>query len=110
MTEALGAPKGVDLDFRRAPLFFGLFTFLLALGAGVALIPNLPVMELLVGVQVLNGALLPVILVFILLLANDKRYMGDLKNSRTTNILTGITVITITTAVLILLGNQFFGG
>ncbi|MBX3166630.1 MAG: Nramp family divalent metal transporter [Candidatus Eremiobacteraeota bacterium] len=110
VTEAMGAPKGVDLDFRRAPLFFGLFTFLLVLGAGVALIPRLPVMDLLVGVQVLNGVLLPFVLVFIVLLANDKRYMGELKNTRLTNIFSVITIVTITTAVLILLGDQFFGG
>lgn len=109
VTEAVGAPKGVDLDFRRAPLFFGLFTFLLLLGAGVALIPGLPVMELLVGVQVLNGALLPVILVFIVLLANDERLVGDLKNSRLVNLFSGVTIVTITTAVLVLLGNQFLG-
>ena len=109
VAEALGAPKGVDLDFRRAPLFFTLYTLLLMLGAGVALLPNVPVMELLVGVQVLNGALLPVVLIFILLLANDIRYMGNLKNGRLTNILSWTTVAVITTAVAVLLGNQFFG-
>lgn len=109
VTEALGSPKGVNLDFRRAPLFFGLFSLLLLLGAGVALIPNLPVMKLLVGVQVLNGGLLPIVLVFILLLANDRRIMGGLKNSRLVNLLSVMTVAVITVAVLILLGNQIWG-
>ena len=82
---------------------------LLLLGAGVALIPNLPVMKLLVGVQVLNGGLLPIVLVFILLLANDRRIMGGLKNSRLVNLLSVMTVAVITVAVLILLGNQIWG-
>lgn len=109
VTEALGAPKGVDLDFRRAPLFFTMYTLLLGLGAAVALIPNLPVMKLLVGVQVLNGALLPIVLVFIMLLANDKAFMGELRNSRLANLLGWATVVTITTAVLVMFGAQLLG-
>ncbi len=81
VSEAFGVPKGVNLDFRRGKVFFSLFTALIVIGAGLALIPNIPVMQLLVGVQVLNGVLLPIILVFILLLINDKRLTGDLKNS-----------------------------
>src|SRR5256885_4024136 len=82
VAETFGQPKGVSLDFRRAPLFFGLFTALIGLGAGLALTPNVPVIPLLVAVQVFNGALLPVILFFVLRLANDARLMGDLKNRR----------------------------
>ncbi|MBS2034488.1 Nramp family divalent metal transporter [bacterium] len=106
VSEALGAPKGVDLDFRRAPLFFTMYTLLLGLGAGVALIPNLPVMKLLVGVQVLNGSLLPIVLIFIMLLANDERYMGPLKNSRLTNVLGWSAVVVITGAVLTMFADQ----
>ncbi|MFN8608756.1 MAG: Nramp family divalent metal transporter [Vulcanimicrobiota bacterium] len=106
VTEALGAPKGVDLDFRRAPLFFSLYSLLLVLGAGVALIPNVPVMQLLVGVQVLNGCLLPIVLVFIMLLANDPRYMGPLKNSRLTNLVGWTAVMVITSAVLLMFAGQ----
>jgi Mn2+/Fe2+ NRAMP family transporter len=62
-SEAFGFRKGVNLDFRRAPMFLGLFTALVAVGAIIALVPNVPVVQLLVGVQVLNGALLPIILV-----------------------------------------------
>jgi Mn2+/Fe2+ NRAMP family transporter len=65
VSEAFGFPKGVDLDFRRARLFFTLFTALLFLGAAVALIPHLPVIKLLLWIQVLNGILLPIILVYL---------------------------------------------
>ena len=109
VSEALGAPKGVDLDFRRAPLFFGLYSVLLVLGMTVALIPGLPLMKLLVGVQVLNGVLLPIILVFVMLLANDQRLMGNLRNSRWLNFLGWATVVTVSTAVLVMLGSQLMG-
>ncbi len=106
VSEAIGAPKGVNLDFRRGKVFFSLFTALIVVGATLALIPNVPVMQLLVGVQVLNGILLPIILVFILLLINDKRLTGDLKNTRRNNVLAVSTLILITTAVVVMLGTQ----
>lgn len=106
VSEAFGAPKGVNLDFRRGKVFFSLFTALIVVGATLALIPNIPVMKLLVGVQVLNGILLPIILVFILLLINDKRLTADLKNTRRNNVLGIGTLILITAAVLVMLGSQ----
>lgn len=106
VSEAFGVPKGVNLDFRRGKVFFSLFTALIVIGAGLALIPNVPVMKLLVGVQVLNGVLLPIILLFILLLINDKRLTGDLKNTRRNNVLAFGTLILITAAVVVMLGGQ----
>ena len=106
VSEAFGAPKGVNLDFRRGKVFFSLFTTLIVVGAALALIPNVPVMKLLVGVQVLNGILLPIILVFILLLINDKHLTADLKNTRRNNVLGIGTLILITAAVLVMLGSQ----
>jgi Mn2+/Fe2+ NRAMP family transporter len=106
VAEAFGAPKGVNLDFRRGKVFFSLFTALIVIGAALALIPNVPVMKLLVGVQVLNGILLPIILIFILLLINDKRLTGDLKNTRRNNVLGVSTLILVTTAVVVMLGSQ----
>jgi Mn2+/Fe2+ NRAMP family transporter len=106
VSEVFGMPKGVNLDFRRAPIFFGLFTGLIFVGAALALIPNLPVIQLLVAVQVLNGMLLPIILIFILRLINDQQLMGDLKNTRLYNILGWGTFLLITTAVIVMLGGQ----
>ena len=106
VSEAFGTPKGVNLDFRRARLFFGLFTALIVLGAGLALIPGLPVINLLVIMQVLNGALLPVILIFILLLVNDPRIAGDLKNTRVCNVLGWGTLALVTLAVLVMFAGQ----
>jgi Mn2+/Fe2+ NRAMP family transporter len=106
VSEAFGLPKGVNLDFRRARPFFSMFTIMLALGAICALIPNLPVIRWLVFVQVLNGALLPVMLFFILRLINDRRLVGSLKNSLLNNILGWGTFGLITTAVVVMLISQ----
>ena len=106
VSEVLGTPKGVNLDFRRAPVFFRLFTGMIVLGAGLALVPNLPVIQWLVTVQVLNGILLPIMLVFIMLLINDQRLVGSLKNTRFYNILGWGTVVLIGIAVLVMLGSQ----
>jgi Mn2+/Fe2+ NRAMP family transporter len=106
VSEAFGFSKGVDLDFRRAGLFFGLFTGLVIFGAAFALIPHIPVIKLLVWIQVLNGILLPIILVFILLLINDPRLTGTLKNTRFYNMLGWGTFLLITTAVIVMLGSQ----
>ncbi len=106
VSEVFGMPKGVNLDFRRAPLFFGLFTGMIVLGTAVSLIPELPVIQWLVAVQVLNGILLPILLVFILRLINEERLMGELKNTRLYNILGWATFVLITGAVVIMLGSQ----
>lgn len=106
VSEAFGMPKGVNLDFRRGRVFFSLFTALIVVGVVLALIPNIPVMKLLVGVQVLNGLLLPIILVFILLLINDKTLTRELKNTRLNNAMGIGTLVLITTAVLVMIGGQ----
>jgi Mn2+/Fe2+ NRAMP family transporter len=106
VSEAFGFRKGIDLDFRQAPIFLGLYTALVLIGALVALIPNVPLIPLLVGIQALNGTLLPVILVFLLLLINDRQLTGELRNSRLYNVLGWGTFVLVTTAVAVLLGTQ----
>ncbi len=78
-------------------------------GLGIALIPGLPHIQLLVAIQTLNGILLPIILVFMLLLINDRRLVGDLKNSRLYNVLGWGTFALVATAVAVLLGTQLLG-
>ncbi|MBA3352230.1 MAG: Nramp family divalent metal transporter [Blastocatellia bacterium] len=106
ISEAFGIPKGVNLDYRRGKVFFGLFTAFIVFGAVVALIPNIPIFPLLVGIQVLNGVLLPIILVFILLLINNEKLTGELKNTKTYNVLGWGTFAIITLAVVVMLGGQ----
>ena len=106
VSEAFGFRKGVNLDFRRAPIFLQLFSGLVALGALIALIPNVPIMALLVGVQVMNGVLLPIILVFMLILINDERLMRGLRNGLLYNVVGWGTFAFVTTAVVALFGLQ----
>lgn len=103
VSEAFGIPKGVNLDYRRGKTFFGLFTAFIVLGAVVALLPGIPLFPLLIGIQVLNGVLLPVILVFLLILINREKLTGELKNSRVYNLLGWGTFAMITLAVAIFL-------
>lgn len=106
ISEAFGFRKGVSLDFRRAPVFLGLFVGLVVVAALCALVPNLPLIPLLVGIQVLNGALLPIILLFMLLLINDRRLVGDLANGRWSNLLGWGTLVLVVVAVGTLFATQ----
>ena len=85
--ESFGFESGVSKSFAEAPIFNGLFTGMLVFGALVALIPGLPLVQLLVIVQVINGVLLPILLVFIVKLVNDRRIMGKYVNGRWNNII-----------------------
>ncbi len=101
--EAFGFEKGVSYSFREAPVFNGLFTALIIIGATVALIPGLPVAQLLIWTQVLNGMLMPVILIFMLLLVNNKEVMGKYANTRFQNIIAWPTAIIIIALTLVML-------
>jgi Mn2+/Fe2+ NRAMP family transporter len=85
--EAFGWESGISKNFREAPVFMGLFTLLLVFGAVVVLIPGISLIPLIISAQIANGVLLPIVLVFILRLATDRRLMGPAVNGRTTTIL-----------------------
>jgi Mn2+/Fe2+ NRAMP family transporter len=96
--EAFGWESGIDRRREEAPQFYFLYTALIVLGAGLVLIPGLPLLKLMLLSQTANGVLLPFILVFMLLLAADERLMGRYRNPRWLQ-----TTAWITTAILILL-------
>ncbi len=93
--EGLGFESGVNHSFRDAPIFYGLFTFLIVVGAGVVLIPDFPLIRMILLSQVLNGILLPFILIFQILLVNKTRLMKEWVNSRTYNFVAWAAVIII---------------
>jgi NRAMP (natural resistance-associated macrophage protein)-like metal ion transporter len=80
--EAFGWEAGISKDFREAPVFMGLFTLMLVIGALFVLSPSVPLFPLILVSQNVNGLLLPIVLVFILKLAGDRALMGDQANSR----------------------------
>lgn len=98
VSEALGFEKGLSRSFREAPIFIGIFTTLILIGAFVAMIPGIPQIKLLLFTQCVNGLLLPIVLTAIVKLANNSEIMGDHKNTFLFNIFAW----TITTAVSIL--------
>ena len=103
--ETFGFERGVNFSFREAPIFQGLFTGMLALGALVALIPGLPLIQLIIVAQVINGILLPILLVFILRLVNDRRIMGQYTNTLGKNIIAGATVVTLIGLTVLMLAS-----
>jgi len=102
--EAFGWERGVDRNADEAPIFYGLYTSLIVLSSIVVLIPGIPLFPLMWLSQVLNAVLLPAILIFMLLLANDAHIMKNWRNSRLTNVLAAVlaAVITLATAALLI--------
>ena len=109
ISEALGFEKGVSRSFREAPIFLGIFTFLVAVGALVAILPGLPLIRVLVITQLINGLLLPVLLVAITRLASDRKLMGARANGPLYNLIAWLTVIIISALSLLLIIVPFFG-
>ena len=87
VTEALGLENGVSKRLQEAPAFWGLFTGLIVLGTVIAMVPNLPVVQVLLNLYLLNGILLPIVLFSILALVNNKRLMGEYTNGPIFNFL-----------------------
>jgi len=104
LSEALGFEKGLSRTFREAPIFLGIFSALIAVGAIVALIPGIPPITLLLVAQCVNGILLPVLLVAIVKLSNDPAIMGEYRNSRWFNILAYSTTAVVSVLSLLLIG------
>jgi NRAMP (natural resistance-associated macrophage protein)-like metal ion transporter len=101
--EGLGAESGVNKRFSEAPIFYWLYTFLIVGGAGVVLIPHLPLLKVILFSQVANGVLLPFLLIFMLLLVNRKELMGEYRNSRLANVIawgTSIIIMILTIAMV----------
>jgi Mn2+/Fe2+ NRAMP family transporter len=110
ISEALGFEKGVSRSFREAPIFLGIFTFLVAVGAAIAVIPNLPLIEVLLVTQVINGLLLPIVLFAVLRLVNSRDLMGDHVNGPIYNIAAWLTVIVVTCLSLVYIAVTIFPG
>ena len=109
LSEALGFEKGLSRTFREAPIFLGIFTALILVGAIVAMIPGIPPIRLLLVAQCVNGVLLPVLLFAIVKLANNPEIMGQYVNSRLFNFLAYTTAIIVSGLSLLLIGKTIAG-
>jgi Mn2+/Fe2+ NRAMP family transporter len=107
--EAFGFETGLDKKWDEAKEFYSLYTGILIISALIILIPNAPLIKISVWSQVLNGILLPVVLVLMILLINNRKIMGSYVNNLTQNIIGWGTVIILTVLSLILLVTPLFG-
>jgi NRAMP (natural resistance-associated macrophage protein)-like metal ion transporter len=100
--EGLGFEAGIDHKFNEAPIFYWLYTILIAVGAGIVLLPNAPLWKILIFSQVGNGVWLPVVVIFILLLVNRRDLMGEYVNTLMFNIVAWVTAIAMIALTLVL--------
>jgi Mn2+/Fe2+ NRAMP family transporter len=104
--EGMGWESGIDHDFKSAPQFMWLYTGLIAIGALIILIPNAPLIAIMLISQVVNGVMLPFVLIFMLLLINNKDLMGEYINTKTFNRIAWTTVIVMVVLTLALVGTS----
>lgn len=91
--EAFGWESSVDRKFTEAPQFYGMYFLMIFLGAGIILLPDVPLISIMFYSQVINGVLLPFVLIFMLVLVNDRRIMGNYTNGKILNIISWLTAL-----------------
>jgi Mn2+/Fe2+ NRAMP family transporter len=102
--EGLGFESGVNKRFREAPIFYWLYTLLIVIGAGVVLMPGFPLVRMILLSQVINGILLPIVLIFMVLLINKTELMNGWTNSKGYNLVTWAAVVVMIGLTLALAG------
>jgi NRAMP (natural resistance-associated macrophage protein)-like metal ion transporter len=108
VSEAVGSERSVSKSFKQAPIFIGLFTLQIIVGALVALVPG-NLIKRLIGAQVLNGIITPIILLYIFKLANKKSLLGDAANGNIFKIVAGLCIVAIGILSLIVTVNTLAG-
>jgi len=103
--EAFGFEAGIDKKWDEAKEFYVLYTSILIIGAAIILIPNAPLIAISLWTQVINGMLLPVVLVCMILLVNNKKIMGKYVNKPINNIIGwgAVTVLVVLSLILLLM-------
>ncbi len=107
--EGLGFESGLDKKFREAPFFYWFYTLLIVAGAGIVLWPHFPLVKFIIFSQVMNGVLLPVILIFMLILINKKELMGKHTNGHWFNGLAWATALIVIALTVVMIGMQLTG-
>jgi Mn2+/Fe2+ NRAMP family transporter len=106
--EAFGFEQGISKNYKEAPVFFGLYTVMIVLGAAIVLWPDLSLYQVMLTTQVVNGVLLPPILVFMVLIASNVNLMGKHATSKTYNAITWIFTTFLILLTLVLLVTTLF--
>jgi Mn2+/Fe2+ NRAMP family transporter len=106
--EGMGFEAGIDHKFREAPAFYWLYTILIVVGAGIVMIPNVPLWKIFIFSQVGNGVWLPIVVIFILLLVNRKDLMGEHTNTVAFNVVAWITAVAMIVLTFVLVGQGIY--
>ncbi|MBV6341011.1 Nramp family divalent metal transporter [Candidatus Magnetobacterium casense] len=106
--EGMGFEAGVNKSFRDAPIFMTLYTVFIVIGAMIVLVPTIPLIAVMWMSQVVNGVMLPFVLVFMLMLINKKDLMGDYVNGRAFNWIAWGTTITMVALTVLFVLSMFF--
>lgn len=107
--EAFGWERGADRNWEEAPIYRGLITAIIAASALLVIMPGVDLFQIMMSAQVINGVLLPILLVFLVFIAQDKHIMGKYRNGRVWNVLTWGTIILITVLTAVMFGLQAMG-
>jgi NRAMP (natural resistance-associated macrophage protein)-like metal ion transporter len=106
--EAFGFEAGIDKKWKDAPQFYWLFTSIIIIGAAIILIPNAPLILITLWSQVANGVLLPVVLICMILIVNNKEVMGEYINKPLQNIFGWFTIAVLIGLTAALFVSSFF--
>ncbi|OUP07550.1 Nramp family divalent metal transporter [Collinsella sp. An2] len=107
--EAFGWERGADRTWEEAPAYRGIITAVIVVSALLVILPGVDLFGIMMVSQVINGVLLPALLVFLVLIASDRRIMGEYRNGRVWNLLTWVTVVLITVLTVCMFVLQFLG-
>jgi len=107
--EAFGWESGLDRSWSEAPLFNGLYSFIIISSAAVILVPGLDLIAIMLISQVVNGVLLPFLLIFMMVIINDRTIMGRHVNSRLNNVLAWTTIVVVISLTVVLLFMTLLG-
>lgn len=109
LCEAFGWEAGIDRSFREAPIFISIYSLSILFGALLVLIPTIPLLKVMLFAQTVNGILLPILLVFMVIMVNDKTLMGKHANRLGHNLIAWATVIGLVGLTMALLWFSILG-
>lgn len=107
--EAFGWERGADRSWEEAPVYRGIITAVIVASALLVIMPGVNLFQIMMSAQVINGVLLPVLLVFLLFIAKDRHIMGEYRNGRVWNALTWATIVVITVLTAVMFALQALG-
>ena len=107
--EAFGWERGADRTWEEASTYRGIITGIIVFSALLVILPDVNLFDIMMSAQVINGVLLPVLLVFLVLIARDKRILGRFRNGRVWNVLTWATIVLITVLTVVMFVLQALG-